>query len=439
MHPIIFQPEMECADRATIQTIQLERLKQTVAYCYERQPHYRRQLDERGVRPDHIRTLKDVELLPFTSKDDLRELYPYGLMAVPMEEVVRIHASSGTTGNPTVVGYTRRDLEVWSDCVARIICCAGVVPQDIVQISFGYGLFTGGFGLHYGMEKVGCTVIPISSGNSERQLKLMKDLGSTVLVATPSYALYLGETAERLETDFREMRLRVGLFGGEGHTREMQKQIERYLHILDTQNYGLTEIMGPGYSGECYMQNGMHIAEDHFISEIIDPDTGEVLPMGEEGELVITTLSKEALPVLRYRTKDLTSFDPEPCPCGRTSMRMKMLTGRTDDMLIVRGVNVFPSQIEEVLLALPEVAPHYEIELTTKNHLDQIEVRVEVADSKLLTSYAALENLRRNIADKIHSALNIRTGVKLVEPRSLSRWEGKAKRVLDHRDQGGKS
>lgn len=436
MDPIIFQPEMECADRETIRAIQLHRLKKTVAYCYERQPHYRRQLDERGVRPDHIQTLKDVELLPFTTKEDLRQLYPYGMMAVPMEEVVRIQASSGTTGNPTVVGYTRRDLDVWSDCVARIICCAGVVPTDIAQISFGYGLFTGGFGLHYGLEKVGCAVIPISSGNTERQLKMMHDLGSTALIATPSYALYLGETAANLGIDFSEMKLRVGLFGGEGHTREMQKQIEKYLHILDTQNYGLTEIMGPGYSGECYIQNGMHIAEDHFISEIIDPATGEVLPMGEEGELVITTLSKEALPVLRYRTKDLTAFDPEPCACGRTSMRMKMLTGRTDDMLVIRGVNVFPSQIEEVLLAMPDVAPYYEIELTTKRHLDQIEVRVEVADPALLTSYSALENLRNKIAHRIYTMLNLRVDVRLVEPQSLRRFEGKAKRVYDNRTQG---
>lgn len=439
MEPIIFQPEVECADRETIQALQLDRLKKTVAYCYERQPHYRRQLDERGVRPEHIRTLKDVELLPFTTKDDLRELYPYGMMAVPMDEVVRIQASSGTTGNPTVVGYTRRDLDVWSDCVARIICCAGVVPSDIAQISFGYGLFTGGFGLHYGLEKVGCAVIPISSGNTERQLKMMRDLQSTVLIATPSYALYLGETAQNLGIDFSEMQLRIGLFGGEGHTREMQKQIEKYLHILDTQNYGLTEIMGPGYSGECYIQNGMHIAEDHFISEIIDPQTGEVLPMGEEGELVITTLSKEALPVLRYRTKDLTSFDPEPCACGRTSMRMKTLTGRTDDMMVIRGVNVFPSQIEEILLAMPEVAPYYEIELTTKRHLDQIEVRVEVADPALLLSYSALETLRGTIAHRIYTTLNLRVDVKLVEPQSLTRFEGKAKRVFDNRRKNGEA
>lgn len=434
MDPIIFQPEVECADRSVIQEVQLHRLKQTVEYCYERMPHYRQKMDAVGVRPSHIKTLKDVELLPFTTKDDLREHYPFGMFAVPMEDVVRVHASSGMTGNPTVVGYTRRDLDVWTDCVARVICAAGVVPSDIAQISFGYGMFTGGFGLHYGLERVGCAVVPVSSGNTKRQLKFMQDFGSTVLIATPSYALYMGEVAEESGTDFSKMRLRLGLFGGEGHTKEMQQQIERTLHIKDTENYGLSEIMGPGYSGECYIQNGMHIAEDHFISEIIDPDTGEVLPMGETGELVITTLSKEALPVLRYRTKDITSFDPEPCACGRRSMRMSKLRGRTDDMLIIRGVNVFPSQIEEVLLAMPEVAPHYEIELTTKKHLDQVEVRVEVADPALLSSYAALEQLRRRIEHAIYTVLNMHVTVKLVEPRSLARFEGKAQRVKDLRE-----
>lgn len=434
MKPIIFQPEWECADRQTIRDIQLDRLKKTVEYCYNRVPYYRQRLDERGVRPEHIRTLKDVELLPFTTKEDFRMNYPYGMFAVPMKEIVRVQASSGTTGNPTAVGYTRKDLDVWSDCVARIVCATGVVPEDIAQISFGYGLFTGGFGLHYGLEKVGCAVIPVSSGNTERQLKIMHDMGSTVLISTPSYALYLGEMAEKLGVDFDALNLRIGLFGGEGHTVQMQKQIEKYLHILDTENYGLTEIMGPGYSGECYIQNGMHIAEDHFISEIIDPDTGETLPMGEEGELVITTLSKQAIPVLRYRTKDLTSFDDAPCACGRTSMRMMKLTGRTDDMLIIRGVNVFPSQIEGVLLAMSEVAPYYEIELTTRNHLDQIEVRVEVADPALLTSYAALENLRKQIMHQIYTVLNLRVDVKLVEPQSLKRFEGKAKRVFDNRE-----
>lgn len=439
MDPIIFQPEAECADRQTIQEIQLHKLKKIVEYCYERMPAYKEKMDALGVRPEHIKTLKDVQLLPFTTKDDLREYYPYGMFAVPMDDIVRIHASSGMTGNPTVVGYTRRDLDTWTDCVARIICAAGVVPSDIAQISFGYGMFTGGFGLHYGLERVGCAVVPISSGNTKRQLKMMRDFGSTVLIATPSYALYMGEVAEESGTDFSKMKLRLGLFGGEGHTKEMQQQIEKTLHIVDTENYGLSEIMGPGYSGECWVQNGMHIAEDHFVSEIIDPDTGEVLPMGETGELVITTLSKEALPVLRYRTKDITSFDPEPCKCGRTSMRMSKLRGRTDDMLVIRGVNVFPSQIEEVLLADPQTAPHYEIELTTRKHLDQVEVRVEVADPALLTSYAALEHLRRDMEQKLYTVLNMHVAVKLVEPHTLRRFEGKAQRVVDHRESSGGS
>lgn len=434
MDPIIFQPDMECAERELIREIQLHRLKKTVAYCYEAMPVYKKKMDELGVRPEHIRTLKDVELLPFTTKDDLREHYPYGMFAVPMEEIVRIHASSGQTGNPTVVGYTRHDLDVWTDCVARIICAAGVVPGDIAQISFGYGLFTGGFGLHYGLERVGCAVVPVSSGNTKRQLKLMHDFGSTVLIATPSYALYMGEVAEELGIDFSQMKLRLGLFGGEGHTKEMQQQIEKYLHIMDTENYGLSEIMGPGYSGECYIQNGMHIAEDHFVSEVIDPDTGKVLPIGESGELVITTLSKEALPVLRYRTKDITSFDPEPCACGRKSMRMSKLRGRTDDMIVIRGVNVFPTQIEEVLLAMPEVAPYYEIELSTRKHLDQIEVRVEVTDPAILTSYAAIDRLQKKIEHNIYTVLNMHVDVKLAEPKTLKRFEGKAKRVFDHRE-----
>ncbi|MGI6152761.1 MAG: phenylacetate--CoA ligase family protein [Christensenellaceae bacterium] len=429
----MFQKDIECMGRKEMQALQLERLKHTVLYAYENVPHYKKKFDSIGLKPEHIKLLKDIQKIPLTTKDDLRENYPYDMVAVPMKDVVRVHASSGTTGNPTVVAYTKNDLEMWSDIVARVVYAAGVHPHDIAQISFGYGLFTGGFGLHYGLEKAGVTVIPISSGNTERQLKIMQDFQSTVLISTPSYALYMGETAQKLGVDFDKMKLRIGLFGGEGHTKEMQKQIEKYLHILDTENYGLSEVVGPGYSGECYIQNGMHIAEDHFYSEVIDPDTGEVLPIGEKGELVITSLTKEALPILRYRTKDITSLDDTPCKCGRTSMRMMKTSGRTDDMMIIRGVNVFPSQIEEVIMAMEEVAPHYEIVLYTENHLDKIEVKVEVADPELVTSYAALEALEERIKHNIYTMLNMNVKVTLVQPQSLARFEGKAKRVTDMR------
>ncbi len=433
MEHIIWNKEMECADRSKIRELQLERLKHTVAYCYDNVPHYKKKLDEAGIKPEHIKTLKDLEKLPFTTKEDLRENYPYGMFAVPMKQIVRVHGSSGTTGNPTIVGYTRHDLNMWTGLVSRIACAAGLLPDDIAQISFGYGLFTGGFGLHYGLENVGATVIPVSSGNTERQIKFMQDFGSTVLISTPSYALYLGETAQKMGVDFKKLKLRLGLFGGEGHTKEMQKQIEKYLNITDTENYGLSEVIGPGFSGECYKQNGMHIADDEFISEVIDPDTGEVLPMGERGELVITSLTKEALPILRYRTKDITRLFDEPCPCGRTTTRMEKVSGRTDDMLIIRGVNVFPSQIEGVLLGMEDVAPHYEIVLTTEKHLDRIEVKVEVADEKLLTSYKALETLKESIAHNIFTVLNMHVKVTLAEPQSLKRFEGKAQRVTDLR------
>ncbi|MEG2574593.1 MAG: phenylacetate--CoA ligase [Christensenella sp.] len=430
---MIWNKEAECADRKKIKELQLDRLKYTVRYCYDNVAHYRKKLDKIGLKPEHIKTLKDIEKLPYTTKDDLRENYPYGMFAVPMKQIVRVHGSSGTTGNPTIVGYTRHDLDMWTGLVARVACAAGVVPDDIAQISFGYGLFTGGFGLHYGLERVGASVIPVSSGNTKRQIKFMQDFGSTVLISTPSYAMYLGETAQSMGVDFKKLKLRLGLFGGEGHTKEMQQQIEKYLNITDTENYGLSEVIGPGFSGECYMQDGMHMADDEFIAEIIDPDTGEVLPMGERGELVITSLTKEALPILRYRTKDITRLNDEPCKCGRTSTRMDKVSGRTDDMLIIRGVNVFPSQIEGVLLGMNDVAPHYELVLTTEKHLDRIEVKVEVADESLLTSYSALEVLRTKIANSIFTMLNIHVKVTLAEPQSLKRFEGKAKRVTDLR------
>ncbi|MFR8072494.1 MAG: phenylacetate--CoA ligase family protein, partial [Anaerovoracaceae bacterium] len=354
MEHIIWNREMECADRETKNAIQLDRLKKTVDTCYNNVPFYRKKFDEIGLKPEHIKTLDDIRHIPFTTADDLKENYPFGLFAVPKRQIVRIHGSSGTTGKPKVVGYTKKDLENWTEIMARVICAAGANADDIVQIAFGYGLFTGGFGLHYGMEKIGAMVVPLSSGNTERQIMLMQDFGSTVLIATPSYALYLAEEMAKRGIDKDTIKLRLALFGGEGHTEEMRAKIESQLGILATENYGLSEVGGPGFSGECYLKNGLHIAEDQFISEVIDPDTLQPLPIGDKGELVITTLTKEAFPMLRYRTRDITWLMDEPCACGRTSMRMKKVQGRTDDMMVIRGVNVFPSQIESVIMALHE-------------------------------------------------------------------------------------
>ncbi len=430
---MIWNEKMECASREDLQSLQLERLKSTVARCYNNVPYYRKKLQDAGVQPQDIKSLDDIRRLPFTVKDDLRENFPYKLFAVPMKDVVRLHASSGTTGKPTVVGYTRADLDMWAECIARIVCAAGATPEDIVQITFGYTLFTGAFGLHYGLEKLGATIIPISGGNTERQLSIMQDFGTTVLVGTPSYALYMAETAKKLGIDTEKLPLRLGLFGGEGHTEKMRREIEQAWHILATENYGLSEIIGPGVSGECWLKQGMHIMEDHFYCEIIDPDTLEPLPDGEQGEMVITSLSKEALPILRYRTKDITWLIPEKCACGRTSMRMAKVQGRTDDMLIIRGVNVFPSQIESVLLGVEGIGSHYEIIVRKEGYMDSIEVLVEVVDAGLLDSFAALEALERKIQHAIYTVLNITAAVRLVEPESLKRFEGKAKRVTDLR------
>lgn len=425
--------EYEKLSRSEIEYLQSERLKQLVKYVFERVPFYRKKFEEAGIKPSDIKSVKDIVKIPFTTKDDLRNNYPYGLFAVPLKEVVRIHASSGTTGRPTVVGYTRNDLNTWSELVARIAVEAGVSDEDIAQISFAYGLFTGAFGLHYGLERIGATVVPISSGNTERQINLMRDFGSTVLVSTPSYALYMAEVAEGMGINPRELSLRLGLFGAEGSTEEMRLELEKRWGITATENYGLSEVMGPGVSGECVYREGMHIAEDHFIAEIIDPQTGEPLPYGQSGELVITPLTKEALPILRYRTRDITSINPEPCMCGRTLARMSKVKGRTDDMLIIRGVNVFPSQIEEVLLNIPEVGPHYQIVVRKSGYMDELEIDVELLDASLLERYAELERLREKIKHKLKVTLLIDAKVNLVEPRSLKRFEGKAKRVIDLR------
>lgn len=434
MEHIIWNKEMECADRETIQALQLSRLKKTVEVCYQRVPLYKEKFDAIGLKPEHIKTLEDIKEIPFTTAEDLKNNYPFGMFAVDKKDVVRIHGSSGTTGKPKVVGYTKNDLDMWSEIVTRVICGAGGTPEDVVQIAFGYGLFTGGFGLHYGMEKLGAMVVPLSSGNTERQLMLMQDFESTILIATPSYALYLADEIEKRGIDKDKIKLRLALFGGEGHTEQMRKKIEKQLGILATENYGLSEVVGPGYSGECYVQNGMHIAEDHFYSEVVDPDTLNPVPVGDKGELVITSLTKEAFPVLRYRTRDITWLDDAPCSCGRTSLRMAKVQGRTDDMMVIRGVNVFPSQIESVIMSMKEVDPFYEIIVTSEGYMDRIEVKVEFSDATILDDFTKLEALRQKIKHNLRVILNIDAKVTLVSPGTLPRFEGKGKRVIDKRN-----
>ena len=429
---MIWNPQMETIDRQSLEKLQLERLQNTVKWVYERVPMYRQRLDERNIRPQDIQSLRDIARLPFTVKDDLRDHYPYGLFAVPMRDVVRIHASSGTTGRPTVVGYTREDLDMWSEAMARLIVMAGGCADDIVQISFGYGLFTGALGLHQGWEKVGASVVPISSGNTERQINLMRDFGVTALVATPSYAMYKCEVAEKMGA-LKDLKLRIGVFGAEGSTEEMRAQLEKRWGIIATENYGLSEIVGPGVAGECTCKCGMHINEDLFYCEIVDPETGEPLPDGELGELVITPLKKQALPLLRYRTHDMTRIFREPCACGRTTARMQKIAGRSDDMLIIRGVNVFPSQIESVLLKVEGIGPNYEIIVTRENYMDRLEVRCELTDARLLDAYAELEALTKKIRERLRVVLQIDAKVTLVSPNTLKRFEGKARRVTDLR------
>ncbi len=428
----MFSPEIEKIDRKALREMQLERLKYTVHYAYENVPMYRRRFDEIGLRPEHIRTLKDIELIPYTTKDDLRENYPFGMFAVPMKKIVRLHASSGTTGKPVVGGYTRRDLDNWSTCIARILTMAGATDEDIFHVAFGYGLFTGGFGLHYGVEKLGATVVPVSSGNTERQLMLMKDFGATALIATPSYAMYLAETAKK-QGILSDLKIRLVCMGAEASTAEMHEALQKLFGALPTENYGLTEVGGPGVSGECREKAGMHINEDMFYPEIIDMDHNRVQGEGELGEMVITTLTKEGMPVLRYRTKDITSITYEPCRCGRTLARMSRVIGRTDDMLIIRGVNVFPSQIESVLMGMDELGKMYEIVVDRVNYMDTIEVRVEVDDASLLTDYSKLEALVAKIKHNLRVVLQLDVKVKLVEPFSIPRTEGKVKRVTDLR------
>jgi phenylacetate-CoA ligase len=420
--------------REQIKDLQLARLKETLERVYQAGGIYYQKFRQLGFEPGDLKTLDDLKKLPFTTKDDLVQAYPYGYFIVPLKDVVRLHGSSGTKGKPTIVGYTKKDLETWSELVARIVTQAGVGEDDIAQICFGYGMFTGAFGLHYGLERVGATVVPTSAGATERQLMLMQDFGTTALISTPSYALHLAEVGQELGIDFRSLKLRVGLFGAEGWTEEMRKQLEERLHLKATDNYGLSEVMGPGVAGECLETCGMHVAEDHFLVEIIDPDTGETLPEGEKGEVVITTLTREAMPLIRYRTKDISSLHTEPCPCGRTTARLAKISGRTDDMLIIRGVNVFPSQIESVLMEINGLAPHYQIVVKKRGHLDDLEVLVEVLPEIFTDRYRDLEAWERKIERKLYNALNLSARVRLVEPKTLERTSGKAKRVLDLRD-----
>lgn len=429
----------ETLSREEIEAIQLTKLKETVARVYAKVPAYWKKMDEAGIKPEHVQTLEDLKRLPFTTKQDMRDHYPFGLFAVEKKDLKRIHASSGTTGKPTVVGYTQHDLDVWSECVARIACMGGATSEDIAQICFGYGMFTGALGLHCGLEKVGAAIIPSSTGNTEKQLMYMKDFGSTLLVATPSYALRIAEVAKQLGIDpKKDLQVKIGLVGSELMTEAMRNEMYKCWgdDMKLTQNYGMSELMGPGVSGECLEHCGMHINEDHFLTEIIDPKTGEVLPAGEKGEVVITCLSKEALPLIRYRTRDISRLFYEPCKCGRTTARMENLSGRTDDMLKIRGVNVFPSQIEEILVNTEGIGPHYEIIVDRKNHSDILQIRVEVEAESMMDSYGALEKLERTIRARLRTVLGLDAIVKLVSPNTLQRFEGKAKRVTDLRKEG---
>lgn len=422
--------------RSDIEELQLKKFKAMVAYCYNNVPFYHKKLTDAGVLDgSKIKTLSDIQYIPYTTKADFRDNYPFGMLAVPMKDIVRIHASSGTTGKPTVGVYTKEDIEIWSDCVARVAAAGGATADDIIQISFGYGLFTGALGLHYGLEKIGATVIPASSGNTEKQLMMFRDFGVTGLVATPSYALYLSEAVKESGYPLSDYKLRLGILGSEPCTPEMREQIEQNLHITVSDNYGMTELGGPGVSGDCEARDGMHFAEDHFLPEIINTETGERLGENEMGELVVTTLSRYGMPVLRYRTKDITKITYEPCSCGRTHARMSKTMGRTDDMLIIKGVNVFPTQIESALVGMEHIGPHYQIVVRREGFKDSIEVKVELINGDLLVNYKALQELQKKIHDKLRSVLGLDTKVTLVEPKSLERFQGKAKRVLDLRNQ----
>lgn len=430
---LYWNPSYECMPRSEMIKVQTERLKNTVNRVYCNVPFYRDRMHKAGIEPGDIKSLEDLKKLPFTNKEDLRDTYPYGMFAVPMSDIVRIHASSGTTGKQTVVGYTRGDLDSWSEVVARSLCSAGANKESIIQVAYGYGLFTGGLGLHYGAEKIGASVIPISGGNTKRQLTVMKDFGTTILACTPSYALNMAETMEEMGIRKGDLKLKAGIFGAEPWSGNMRKEIEERLGIMAIDIYGLSEIMGPGVSADCTCRNGLHIQEDHFIPEIINPQTLEVLPEDTTGELVLTTITKEGIPLIRYRTHDVSSLKYEKCECGRTLARMSKVTGRSDDMLIIRGVNVFPSQIESILLKTDETAPHYLLMVDRVDNLDILEIWVEMSQNLFSDKIRKIEELEVKIRKDIISILGINAKVRLVEPKTIERSEGKAKRVIDKR------
>ncbi len=430
---MIFDENNECMPASEKKALQLDRLKWVTKWVYDRVPHYKKKFDELKVKPEDIKSLDDIQRLPFTSKDDLRENYPFQMFARDMKDIVRIHSSSGTTGKPTVVGYVKEDIKTWSEVTARTLCCCGGDPGTILQNAYGYGLFTGGLGIHYGAERLGATCIPISGGNTQKQIMIMQDFGSTMISCTPSYSLYIAEVAEEMGVDFQSLPLKNGMFGAEPWSNNMRIEIEKKLHINAYDIYGLSEIIGPGVSSECEAQNGLHIFDDHFYPEIIDSDTGEVLPYGEQGELVFTTLTKQAFPVIRYRTKDITRLYTEKCSCGRTHYRMERTTGRSDDMIIIRGVNVFPSQIESILLEIEEAEPHYQLVVNKKGVMDELEVHIEVQENFFSDEIKKLELLERKVRNEIESVVGITTRIKLVEPKTIERSMGKAKRVIDLR------
>ncbi|MFO7494009.1 MAG: phenylacetate--CoA ligase [Desulfobacterales bacterium] len=431
---MIFDIEFETMPREALESIQLRRLQATLERAYATVPFYRKQFEKAGLKPGDIRSLKDLHQVPFTTKQDLRDNYPFGMFAVPMDNVVRIHASSGTTGQPTVVGYTARDVGTWATLMARSLSAGGATRGDIIHNAYGYGLFTGGLGVHYGAEKLGASVIPVSGGNTKRQIVIMRDFGPTILTATPSYALHLAEVAEEMGVSFRDLKFKYGIFGAEPWSEKMRDEIERKLGLVAVDIYGLSEVIGPGVAIECHeAKKGLHIFEDHFIPEIINPATGDVLPYGHTGELVFTSVTKEAFPVIRYRTRDISALHAEPCICGRTLVRMDKVSGRTDDMLIIRGVNVFPSQIESVLMEMEGLSPHYQLVVDREGNLDTLTVRVEVDERVFSDEVKRLQDLERRISKNIKEYLGVSAMVKLVEPKAIARSEGKAIRVIDNR------
>ena len=425
--------DIECAPREVLRWIQSRKLINMVKNCYKHIPLYKKRFDDLGLEPGDIKSIDDISKLPFTYKDDLRDNYPFGMFAVPKEELVRIHASSGTTGKQTVVGYTKNDIDAWSCAAARAIVAAGGTKSDYIHVSYGYGLFTGGLGLHYGAEKLGAVTVPVSTGNTKRQVIIMQDYGTNILCCTPSYAMYIGENMREMGVDPRKLKLRAGIFGAESWTDNMRNQIENILDIKAYDIYGLSEITGPGVAYECYEQTGMHINEDMFYPEVVNPETGKVLPDGEYGELVFTCIGKEALPLIRYRTKDICKITRKECSCGRTLVKMSKTKGRTDDMLIIRGINVFPSQVEHVLLSIG-MEPNYMIIIDRVNNLDRMEIQVEMSDKLFCDTVRQIESIENKIAEAIQSTLNISAKIKLMEPKSLPRAEGKAKRVIDKRN-----